>query len=144
MNKNYSVREAAKMLGYSANSIYSFLKRGELKGVRVGKGKYKISQKELDRFTAEKPEEEVKTQEPLVLQKPRTGMSLAEISNDQPLRTAILWLQERVGLPKLFDWLVGLSSIVLGPITSDRLGKILFFNRYAKSAINLLQCKDNP
>ncbi len=102
------------MLGYSANSIYSFLKRGELKGVRVGKGKYKISQKELDRFTAEKPEEQTITQETLVLQKPRTGMSLAEISNDQPLRTAILWLQERVGLPKLFDWLVGLSSIVLG------------------------------
>lgn len=114
MNKFYSVSEAAKTLGYSNNTIYSFLKKGELGGVRIGKGKYKISQVEIDKFLTGKSENRELESRSLVLSQPRTGMSLAEISNDQPLKTIILWLQERVGLPKLFDWLVGLSSIVLG------------------------------
>ncbi len=46
----YSVKEAADILGYSTNSIYSFLKSGKIKGVRVGRGKYHIPKEELDRL----------------------------------------------------------------------------------------------
>lgn len=147
MEKNYSVEEAAKLLGYSRNSIYGFLKDGDIKSVRIGKGKFKIPQSEIDRFTGgnrsqitdDRPQmigdrkekmvdkkmveevvreakEQAQPEEPspLVLPMPRPGKSLEEISGEPPLYTLKLWFEERVGFPRLFDWFIGLSSIVLG------------------------------
>jgi excisionase family DNA binding protein len=151
MNKTYSVSEAAKMLGYSTNSIYSFLKRGEIKATRLGKGKFRIPQKEIDRLfpkelkempekpaedksvkeealilpkvpkkAAEVPEvltpvkEVVNVPESAILEAPRPGSSLADLSGETAVHTLRLWFEERVGLPKLFDWLTSLTSIILG------------------------------
>ena len=50
MEKTYSVKEASKLLGYSTNSVYSFLKDGDIKSVRIGKGKFRIPQSEIDKF----------------------------------------------------------------------------------------------
>ena len=117
--KIYTVKEAAKLLGYSTNTVYSYLKSGELKSVRVGKGKIRIPASEIERF-APSPNEDVAEETPevvvgpLVLAPPRPGRSLADISSESPWHIIKLWLEERVGLPKLFDWLVALASIVLG------------------------------
>ncbi len=123
MKKTYSVSEAARLLGYSTNSVYSFLKRGDIKSVRLGKGKFRIPQAEIDRLLAREPieidvDQEVNAEpavsEPLRLNVPRPGKSLSELGSDKPFRTILLWFQERAGLPSLFDWFVALSSIVLG------------------------------
>jgi excisionase family DNA binding protein len=126
MKKTYSVSEAARLLGYSSNSIYSFLKSGEIKSSRLGKGKFRIPQAEIDRLLAKEPENDnsVKPVEPakkapfvpapVCVVPPKPGTSLSEIGSDKPLRTIVLWFQERAGLPKLFDWFVALTSIVLG------------------------------
>lgn len=45
---------------------------------------------------------------------PRPGKSLADLSSESPFYTIRLWLEERVGLPRLFDWLISMSAIVLG------------------------------
>ena len=47
--RTYSVREAAKILGISANSAYEFVARGELKSVRIGR-RIIIAQTEIDRL----------------------------------------------------------------------------------------------
>lgn len=126
MNKSYSVIETAKLLGYSTNSVYSFLRKGEIKATRLGKGKFRIPQEEIDRLVssrvpplpeAEKvvilPESESMIPTPNCLVPPRPGMSLKEMGDDKPIRTIALWFQERAGLPRLFDWFVSLTSIVL-------------------------------
>jgi len=131
MEKTYSVKEASKLLGYSMNSIYSFLKDGDIKSVRIGKGKFRIPQSEIDRFgggserienkkMVEEMVAEVKEQVqpkemgPLVLPTPRPGKSLEEISGEPFINTLRLWFEERVTIPRLFDWFIGLSSIILG------------------------------
>ena len=120
--KDYTVKEAAKFLGYSTNTVYGYLKSGEIKSVRVGKGKIRIPASELEKFegVAEEgaSEKEAVVSEvvkgPLVLPTPRPGRSLEDLSGETPWHITKLWLEERVGLPRLFDWLVALASIVLG------------------------------
>ncbi|KKT83268.1 MAG: hypothetical protein UW80_C0018G0019 [Microgenomates group bacterium GW2011_GWC1_44_9] len=140
---NRPVNEAARLLGYSRNSIYGFLKDGDIKSVRIGKGKFRIPQSEIDRFVgggeksvdyarddmAEKMENkrmvervvakskedfQPEAQGPLILPNPRPGKSLEELSGEPPLYTLRLWFEERVNIPRLFDWFIGLSSIILG------------------------------
>lgn len=50
MAATYTVKQVAKILGYSTNSIYTFLKEKRIKGVRVGKGRFRVTQQELDRL----------------------------------------------------------------------------------------------
>jgi excisionase family DNA binding protein len=50
MPATYTVKEVADILGYSTNSIYTFLKEKRIKGVRVGKGRFRIPHHELDRL----------------------------------------------------------------------------------------------
>lgn len=45
---------------------------------------------------------------------PRPGKSLEELSGEPIAYTLNRWLKKKVGLPKLFDWFIGTSSIVLG------------------------------
>ncbi len=134
MEKNYSVEEAAKLLGYSRNSIYGFLKDGDIKSIRIGRGKFRIPQAEIDKFLGGEPDKEkleskslvekmvaeakelAQPEEPapLVLPLPRAGKSLEELGGEPPLYTLKLWFEERVGFPRLFDWFIGLSSMILG------------------------------
>lgn len=46
----YTVRQVATMLGVHWQTILNYIKRGELKAVRLGRG-YRISQSALDEFT---------------------------------------------------------------------------------------------
>jgi len=156
--RTYTVKEAAKKIGYSTNSVYGFLKNGAIKAVRIGRGKFKIPEKEIekltlkgiDKDTVREPVKEnkvlekttsVKSKYPIfkptlgleyrrknksfsplpqtvyesaVLPKPRPGKSLADLSGESVLHTLRLWFEDRVGLPKLFDWLTSITSILLG------------------------------
>ena len=125
-DKVYTVKEAANLLGYSTNTVYGYLRSGEIKSVRVGRGKFRIPASELSKFeeAAEKSDSPVETEEeerevvvvesPAILPSPRPGRSLEALSGETPWHIIKLWLAERVGLPRLFDWLVALASIVLG------------------------------
>ncbi|HAS68995.1 TPA: hypothetical protein DCS00_02425 [Candidatus Collierbacteria bacterium] len=135
MKKTYSVSETAKILGYSTNSIYGFLKEGLINSVRIGKGKFRIPELEIKKFEGNKGEGEIieSKEKPTTSKKegvailsqqdvlpsallptPRPGKSLSDLSGESFLHTMRLWLVERVGFPTLFDWLISLTSIVLG------------------------------
>lgn len=48
--KNYSVKEAARLLGVSTNTLYKYLDEGKIKSRRIGQGRFKIPAKELQEF----------------------------------------------------------------------------------------------
>jgi len=118
--KVYTVKEAAEILGYSTNTVYGYLRSGQIKSVRVGRGKFRIPASELSKFEGVSEGEEVEEEKeeivtgPLLLPLPRPGKSLEDLGGETPWHIMKLWLAERVGLPRLFDWLVALASIVLG------------------------------
>lgn len=47
MKRYYTVKEASKLLGFSTNTIYSYLDSGKIKSRRIGKGRFKIPYDEL-------------------------------------------------------------------------------------------------
>lgn len=96
MSQTYTVKQVAEILGYSTNSIYTFLKEKRIKGVRVGKGRFRIPQSELDRL--------------LFLGKNQT--SIIQTATVAPL--AVTSDVPLVDVPSLFDWFVGIGSIVMG------------------------------
>ena len=126
MKKIYSVSKTAKILGYSTNSIYGFLKEGLINSVRIGKGKFRIPEKEIEKFEGNKGGKKTIESKKMpaadqdvflpssLLPPPRPGKSLSDLSGESFLHTFSLWLVERVGFPTLFDWLISLTSIVLG------------------------------
>ena len=101
MPKTYTVKEVAKILGFSTNSIYTFLRENRLKGVRVGKGRFRISQEEVDR----------------ILQIHTNEASQAPVASNQDAPTVLepapLHLQV-ISPPNLFDWFLGMAAIIAG------------------------------
>lgn len=112
MAATYTVKQVAKILGYSTNSIYTFLKEKRLKGIRVGKGRFRIPQSEMDRLlTTSKSEKQTLTVVPAetnVTQNitPGGNQIFSDLLN-QPSDISI-------DIPTLFDWFAGISAIVLG------------------------------
>ncbi|OGK39956.1 hypothetical protein A3A74_03015 [Candidatus Roizmanbacteria bacterium RIFCSPLOWO2_01_FULL_35_13] len=113
MSQTYTVKQVAEMLGYSTNSIYTFLQEGRIKGVRVGKGRFRIPEEELNRILHLSKKSEITTisqSQPAVVEK------TLEISQDTPeLKT----INHSFGLHELhivsiFDWFFGAAAIVLG------------------------------
>ena len=116
----YTVKQVAQILGYSTNSIYTFLKEKRIKGVRVGRGRFRIPQSELDRLLL--------TRETRSLTPHRYGLPLTPVPGvtqalptgviEEPRETVIspnyVTASHRVEVPSLFDWFVGIGSIVLG------------------------------
>jgi len=106
MNQTYTVKQVAQILGYSTNSIYTFLKEKRIKGVRVGKGRFRIPQSELDRLLtgSKKNLATVTSVQPVTKTLPVMPLS-AEKLNESVIR---------VDVPSLFDWFIGLSGLMLG------------------------------
>lgn len=52
MSRLYTVKETAKILGFSTNTIYKYLDTGRLKGTRgsAQQGRFRIPQSQLDQF----------------------------------------------------------------------------------------------
>ena len=112
MNETYTVKQVADILGFSTNSIYTFLKQGRIKGVRVGKGRFRITEEELGRILhlskKQQPDNETKLQTEKV--KLTDSVDLSE-----QLKLSVIKLPHpHVDVESIFDWFVGMVSIVVG------------------------------
>lgn len=118
MPKTYTVKEVADILGFSTNSIYTFLKEKRIKGVRVGKGRFRIPDEELFRIlhlskkpqtaiTQAVPTEMVQNTVPQEMELMGDAALFIPKSSDDGRDSAIL-------MPNIFDWFVGLTALVTG------------------------------
>lgn len=96
MQKTYTVKQVAEILGYSTNSIYTFVKEKRIKAVRVGRGRFRIPQAEVDR---------------LLMQK--SGHSAHE-DDDEVLPELAREIAPHLSMPNFADWFLGMSSIIMG------------------------------
>ncbi len=126
MPKTYTVKEVADILGFSTNSIYTFLKEKRIKGVRVGKGRFRIPDEELSRILhlskksnvqIAPTEEELKNDQalapsplPLFVPIKQEGDAMFVLPNDNSTD------DKHGGIlsPNIFDWFVGLGAVVAG------------------------------
>ncbi len=106
MPKTYTVKEVADILGYSTNSIYTFLKEKRIKGVRLGRGRFRISEEELVRVLhLSKKSLSV----PAGLSNPSHIPSVQTKEDGTPLVNP-----RDVLCPNLFDWFAGLAAVIAG------------------------------
>ena len=98
MSETYTVKQIAEILGYSTNSIYSFLKEGRIKGIRLGRGRFRITEEELERV--------------LHLSK-KPGVDLVQ-SDEVAAKTISSIPNIHFDITSLFDWFVGGVSILIG------------------------------
>lgn len=102
----YSVSEVATILGYSTNSIYTFLEKKKIKAIRMGKGRFKIPASEVERLLSGPkniPASSVTTlpvgTQTIHALPSRTALGITD-SMDEPL--------------DIFPWFFSLASIVSG------------------------------
>src|SRR4030065_120029 len=102
-----TVKQVADILGYSTNSIYSFLKARRIKGVRVGKGRFRIPQAEIDRLLDRKSPASKQLASVAGEIKPAVAVEASELKR-MPLRLP------HVNVPDIFDWFTGISAVAVG------------------------------
>ncbi|MFZ2024698.1 MAG: DNA-binding protein [Microgenomates group bacterium] len=105
MPKTYSVKEAAAILGFSTNTIYSFLNAKKLKGLRIGKGKFRIPQSEIDRMTGASASDTSISELPVIIEHPHRNEEKSLVFQE-----TIPYLQHL----SLTDWFIGMGSIIFG------------------------------
>ncbi len=119
MAATYTVKQVAEILGYSTNSIYTFLKEKRIKGVRVGRGRFRIAQPELDRLL------HVSKNTPLIAQSvitPQENIATTNLSGHsgvsdivgQSVENVLSIGRMRLGIPNIFVWFIGISAIIAG------------------------------
>ncbi len=119
MPATYTVKQVADLLGYSTNSIYTFLKENRIRSVRVGKGRFRIPQSELNRLLlhSNKAVEGVSAVVGPVVSPARTAelVSVAPLPRSTDMgQVAYAGNAGSATVPSLFDWFVSIASIVLG------------------------------
>lgn len=119
MAATYTVKQVAEILGYSTNSIYTFLKEKRIRGVRVGKGRFRIPQSELNRLLLISKGQipAVKQTGDLVpmageIMSPDTGIITPHESHS-PFSLSIFG-RTHIMTANIFDWFIGVGSIVSG------------------------------
>ena len=100
MPKTYTVKDVASILGYSTNSIYTFLKEKRIKGVRVGKGRFRIPEEELSRILH-------------LSKKTASSTVLPIITKDNQIIPEVVARTDVLDAD-LFDWFIGISSVISG------------------------------
>ena len=138
MPKTYTVNEVANILGYSTNSIYTFLKEKRIKGVRVGKGRFRIPEEELSRIL-HLSKKSVVTTGPAISPENAIVPQSIEVSGDTErlvrhedavFFSMPLW-KGKVAFPSFIDWFVGMAAVVAG------VALYLFNGIYANSTVAL-------
>jgi excisionase family DNA binding protein len=112
MAATYTVKQVAEILGYSTNSIYTFLKEKRIEGVRVGKGRFRIPQSELNRLLLVAKGQSAAVARPENVLLPDSGI----ITPHEPASpfSLLLFGKTHTVAANIFDWFIGVSSIVLG------------------------------
>ncbi len=119
MAATYTVKQVAEILGYSTNSIYTFLKEKRIKGVRVGKGRFRIPQSELNRLLliSKSQTSMAKEQTGMV---PITGTIISPDMGGIPLHeqhhvfSLSVFGTTRTVTASIFDWFLGTGALVSG------------------------------
>lgn len=116
MAATYTVRQVAEILSYSTNSIYSFLKEKRIKGVRVGRGRFRIPQSELDRLLLTKGSSQPATLVPRSIQPTLSHPNrVVEVSDAHTAAYHLhLFGRAHLTLPNIFDWFVGSAAVITG------------------------------
>lgn len=113
MEKTYTVKQVSDILGYSTNSIYTFLKEKRIVGIRVGKGRFRISQSEMNKILHLQKNEVIQTRVqnvPItqIVEPQMATIQLEENGFEKHLESI------KVSAPALFDWFVSLISMIIG------------------------------
>ena len=103
MSETYTVNQVAEILGYSTNSIYSFLKEGRIKGIRVGKGRFRITEEELKRVLHLSKKSQVEVESGQKTEMPGFSLKKTELPSNM-----------HFDISSLFDWFVAVASILVG------------------------------
>lgn len=117
MPKTYTVKEVADILGFSTNSIYTFLKEKRIKGVRVGKGRFRIPEEELARILHISKKSAVTTPAPVAAPEAVSARVLkpeGDAAFITPQSSYESGKADDVLVPNIFDWFVGLASLIAG------------------------------
>lgn len=120
MPKTYTVKEVADILGYSTNSIYTFLKEKRIKGVRVGKGRFRIPEEELSRILhlSKHPVQTTGPATPIATQQVQSpvvsGHETSSTAANFIPRLILKRTQKMFAMPNIFDWFIGLGAVVTG------------------------------
>lgn len=123
MPKTYTVNEVAQILGYSTNSIYTFLKEKRIKGVRVGKGRFRIPEEELSRILhLSKKSASQPTQPTITLPQafsPTTGTVSGDVAvlsgEEYHDGSGKIVTAKNMGItPNFFDWYLGSVASLAG------------------------------
>jgi len=94
--KYYTVKEVAKLLGFSTNTVYKYLDESKIKSVRLGEeGRFRIPADEVNKFA---PEE-------VITPSPVSKNGLTELG-----------LSRNLNAPSLFDWFTSILAISLGAV----------------------------
>jgi excisionase family DNA binding protein len=113
MSKTYTVKEVATILGYSTNSIYTFLKEKRIKGVRVGKGRFRISEDELGRLLHLSKQTQNSVQTSFVQPAAPAG-EVVYVEEPRLTHSATPIIGKSWSMPNVFDWMISLGSILSG------------------------------
>lgn len=116
MPATYTVKQVSGILGYSTNSIYTFLKEKRIKGVRVGRGRFRIPQSELDRLLLVSNKTAIAT---TANSKSAGEKLIAPTYVSVPDGTQVIRFSQAtggtaIGVPDIIDWLAGYTGIVIG------------------------------
>src|SRR3989304_397770 len=109
MPKTYTVKEVADILGFSTNSIYTFLKEKRIKGVRIGRGRFRIPEQELSRVLhlSKKPQSPSSVAQ-------GAGEQVTPAQGNEETDSSLAIHAKDVISPNLFDWFTGLAAIASG------------------------------
>lgn len=118
MPATYTVKQVADLLGYSTNSIYTLLKENRIRSVRVGKGRFRIPQSELNRLLmhSNKQIDGITPAGSTVVPPVETaeGVSVPVLDQHAGMAHGHAGNAAITSVPSLFDWFISIASIVLG------------------------------
>jgi len=118
MAATYTVKQVAEILGYSTNSIYTFLKAKRIKGVRVGKGRFRIPQSELDRLLLVSKKGSANISSAVIQPTPPTvtvpAIGVADAVGGSIITETKLLGFIHLGTLNIFDWFIGVSAMISG------------------------------
>lgn len=116
MPKTYTVKDVANILGFSTNSIYTFLKEKRIKGVRVGKGRFRIPEEELSRILhlSKNPAALAQQSAQPGITSPKAPVVADPLLNADASPVIVRMKPTDVLEVDIFDWFIGMSAVVSG------------------------------